>query len=248
MAYIDTDARARALAAAPEAEAWERAQPEYIEAERYVRETGYSGFRFIADLYEQLEAGRMLTPAQVERVQRSRQADIRATALAYRAAKRTQERVGKVIDLDRVFIPETVTAGDYGVLSGGQLWHVRIERPTEGPNHGFVYVTIFVGEGLTKHGMQFPQPYREVPGYRQWYRGELPHLVAILAGDPDKARERYLEVMGGQDNGATPPRGGGDAGLRHGAAGATAPAPGTETIGATHREGATAPLVDDLDF
>jgi hypothetical protein len=189
MVFRNEEARAKALAAAPEAEAWERAQPEYIEAETYVRAMGHEGFAYVAALYDQLEEGNMLTPQQVERVQRSRKADIRATALAYRAAKRAEAKAGKYADLNRIHIGTDIRAGDYAVEDGGTLYHLRVERPSRGILSGFTVIYHLIGEGVTKAGVQYPGE-RTV----QYYQGALAHLVSALVADPVAARERYEEV------------------------------------------------------
>ena len=185
MVFRNEEAIAKALAAAPEAEAWERAQPEYIEAEEYVREMGRDGFAYVAKLYDQLERGEMLLPQQVERVQRSIQADNKAAEVALRRAKKDEAQVAKTVDLNRIFIGPEIEEGDYAVMANDALYHVRIERPVEGPLVGFVVVSFLLGPGVEVHGIQMG---------KQHYQGALAHVVASLVVNPDIARERYLEV------------------------------------------------------
>lgn len=174
------DSKAKAIAGMAEAEAWERAQPEYIEAEAYVRAMKHEGFVFIGRLYDQLERGEMLTPQQVERVQLTRQADIREAERKYRRAETAAAKTADVL----VWIPPHIKAGNYAVEVGRVLYHVVLERPTEGILRGFTRVTINFGEGKEVEGIQYPDPWQEQPGYRQWYRGPMPHIVKALIDNP----------------------------------------------------------------
>lgn len=167
------------------------AERERNEAEAYVRAMGNRGLRFIAGLYEGVMSGKRLTDVQVGEVMRSKEAEQRT---AERQARREAEVKPVGFDPLRVYIPETVEAGDYAVEGEGQLVHIRIERPEDGPMRGFVIVSMLIGEGVTRQGVQRPQPHREVPGYRQWYQGHLPHLVARLVANPTRARERFVEA------------------------------------------------------
>lgn len=98
------------------------------------------------------------------------------------------------VDLGRVFIPDSIEAGDYAVEGEYGLVHVRIEKPEHGPMQGFIIVHHILGDGVEQSGVQFPQPYKPRDGYAQWYRGALPQLVARLVANPTRARERFVEV------------------------------------------------------
>lgn len=182
--------KARLLA---EAEADEQAQPEYIEAVEYVRAQGHRSLSFISTLNRQLDAGKPLTPWQVERVQRSMGADRKDAVRAERAAERAGTRAAKTVDLARIRIDPEVTDGDYAVVVDGRGYHLRVERPKEGLMRGFTVVHHFVGEGVTKTGAQYPQPPAGLLQH-QTYRGPLPALVAALVEDPEGARQRYEEM------------------------------------------------------
>lgn len=163
--------------------------PRRIEAEAYVREYGPNGLRVVSDLYNKVVSGQHLTAVETDAVLRSKEAEKRSSETALRRIQKTERKAAKAMDLNRVFIGDDVTDGDYAVIGDdGEMVRIRVSRQAPAGFHGFIIVSCIVGEGVSKWGVQYPQPARLVNGYRQWYRGEMAHLVAKVASNPAAAR------------------------------------------------------------
>lgn len=156
------------------------------EAETYVRKAGKTGFKSLRRMHERLvEAGRSLSPTQVDAALRSKAADGRAEVMAEKRSERAEWRSARSLDINRVVIGDDVPSGTYAVRDDDG-WFVRIviKRPTRAMTSGFVMVTLLYGDGIAKPGCQYPGP-------GESYRGEGAHLVARLVADPAAAKALY---------------------------------------------------------
>lgn len=156
-------------------------------AEAYIRNVGPSSGPSIRALYERLMAGKPLTEVMVTRALTAKAADAKTAVSTLAKAERITVETPPYIG------PE-VESGDYAVEVGKTLIQVTVERPDEGWLQGFVVVHIKAADEDAVVGVQYPQPWREVAGYRQTYRGALAGVVAALVSNPTLARERFEGV------------------------------------------------------
>jgi hypothetical protein len=171
--------------------------PGLQEATEYARTYGTEGTRLMVAMHEKVQAGKELTAAQVDAVLASKAADTKSARAAFRRVQAESKRKGNAVDLSRVYIGDAVRDADYAVVGdAGDIVILRVRRPKTGTLHGFVVVEAVVGAGVTRWGVQYPQPYRECNGYRQTYRGYMPHLVDQLVKDPLAARTRHEQLLG----------------------------------------------------
>jgi hypothetical protein len=159
------------------------------EATAYINSYGRDGLRVIAEMYDRLQAGGILTDVMVERVLISKANEKRLgkAALKRQVARERAER--RSTDLNHIYIEETVTDGSYAIRDGVDTVVLTVERPTQGLLAGFVTVKSEVAYGVEQWGIQYPQR-RE----REYYRGRMAHLVARLVMNPYEARERYEQL------------------------------------------------------
>lgn len=170
--------------------------PNRVEAEAYVREYGPNGLHVVSDLYNKVVAGKHLTPAETRAVLRSKTAEVQSSEAALRRIMKTERKAAKRMDLNKVFIGDDVTDGDYAVVGDdGEMVRLRVSRKAPDGFVGFIFISCIVGEGVEKWGSVYPQPARWTnPDHRQFYRGYMAHLVAVMAANPTAARALYQRI------------------------------------------------------